>query len=103
MGITEEVIPVIVDNVGESRVNMDISPENIQIVLKNDLVPNPNAINHNSLITIRTGKNRANYVRRKNWKNNSKLRNEQRVAEGLEPIHYYINRGVQRRLRPKNR
>jgi ribonuclease D len=99
MEITEEIIPIVVGNAGESREDDDISPENIQVVLMNDSVRNPNAINHNSLITIRTGKNRANYVRRKNWKNNRKLRNEQRVAEGLEPIHYYINRGIKRRLR----
>jgi hypothetical protein len=29
---------------------MDISPENIQVVLLNDFVPNPNVINHNNLI-----------------------------------------------------
>jgi ribonuclease D len=103
MEITEEVIPEVVGNIGESRDNMDISPENIQVALLNDFVPNPNVINHNSLITIRTGKNRSNYVRRKNCKNNRKLRNEQHVAEGLEPIHYYINRGIKRRLRPKKR
>jgi ribonuclease D len=79
-----------------------LAPESIEIEIENDLCPPKHQVNRNNLITIRTGKTLRNRNRKKSWLCKQKRKNEDRISQGLEPIYFYRNRGIKRRLRSKH-